>query len=556
MKWNHLLWMLLLVPAGLAGQEQPLDLGQLSGNVQVLFQQYNEDTIIDAVVPPEQTGLNAYSNLIYTRGKLSAGVRFEAYLPAIQGYPGRFQGTGLGYRFARYQDDMFDFTVGNFYEQFGTGMLFRAYEERDLGIDNAMDGLRLILRPLPGVRITGIYGRQRLDFNNGLINGDGLIRAIDGEILINETFPSLADKELRVTLGGSFLSKFQPGSDIVKDTLQLDLPENVGSYQARLGLEYKNFQFIGEYVEKINDPNADNQYIYKNGRGAFANLTYSRKGLGINAQWKVIDNMAFRSDRDLLLFDVPINFVPTITKQHTYNLAATLYPYATVLNGESGYALEVFYKIPKGTALGGKYGVDIAANFVAVNDIDRTALTGVDALIDGYETNFFGMGEEKFVRDFNVSVSHKFSKKFKAKYAFFDFEFNTLVTPVTNDFKGTVFADIHVLEMSYKIKPKNTVRAELQALFTEQDKGDWATLLVEYTFSPHWSFSVLDQYNYGNDDPDQRVHYLYGNVAYTSGPNRISVGYGKRREGIFCIGGVCRAVPASNGWEIALATTF
>lgn len=530
--------------------------GQLSGNVQLLFQQYNEDTIIDAVVPPEQTGFNAFGNLIYTRGKVSTGIRFESYLPAVQGYPGRFKGSGIGYRFARYNGGMFDLTVGNFYEQFGSGMVFRTYEERDLGIDNAMDGVRVILRPMDGVTLKGIYGRQRLEFDSRLINGDGVIRGFDAEVILNDLIPSWAEKDLKLAFGGSFVSKYQQGTDIQKDTLQLELPQNVGAWQYRTEISYKKWTLNAEYVEKINDPNADNQYIYKNGRGALANLTYSQRGLGVNLQWKVIDNMAFRSDRDLLLFDVPINYVPTITKQHTYNLAATLYPYATVLNGESGYAIEVFYKIPKKTLLGGKYGTDIAANFVAVNDIDKTPLGGVEGLIDGYKTNFFGLGEDRFVRDFNIQVSRKFNKKWKAKYTFFDFEFNTLATPVTNDFKGTVFADIHVLELNYKIKSKNTIRAEFQTMFTNQDKRDWATVLVEYTFSPHWSFSVLDQYNYGNEDEDRRVHYLYGTVTYTNGPSRIAVGYGKRREGIFCIGGVCRAVPASNGLEISVATSF
>ena len=43
-------------------------------------------------------------------------------------------------------------TVGNFYDQFGSGLVFRSYEERNLGIDNAMDGFRLILQPIDGVQ--------------------------------------------------------------------------------------------------------------------------------------------------------------------------------------------------------------------------------------------------------------------------------------------------------------------------------------------------------------------------------------------------------------------
>ncbi|MEO0405536.1 MAG: DUF6029 family protein, partial [Bacteroidota bacterium] len=107
-----------------------------------------------------------------------------------------------------------------------------------------------------------------------------------------------------------------------------------------------------------------------------------------------------------------------------------------------------------------------------------------------------------------------------------------------------------------KIKPKHSLRFEAQTLFTEQDKGDWATAILEYNWSPHWFVSVIDQYNYGNDNEGERVHYLYGTAGYINGANRISVGYGKRREGIFCVGGVCRAVPASNGFELTITSSF
>ena len=128
--------------------------------------------------------------------------------------------------------------------------------------------------------------------------------------------------------------------------------------------------------------------------------------------------------------------------------------------------------------------------------------------------------------------------------------------PVTTTFKGIVYADIHVLETQVKTAKRQSLRTEFQALFTEEDKGDWATVLAEYTWSPHWFASVIDQYNFGNPDPDLRVHYLFGTVGYINVAHRLSLGYGKRREGIFCIGGVCRAVPASNVFEVSFSTRF
>ena len=103
--------------------------GQLHGNFQVLWQQYNPDSLIGATVPAPKSAMNAFGNFIYTQGNFSAGVRFESYQDAILGYSpsGRFKGTGIGNRFARYNNKGLDITVGNFYEQFGSGLALRSY---------------------------------------------------------------------------------------------------------------------------------------------------------------------------------------------------------------------------------------------------------------------------------------------------------------------------------------------------------------------------------------------------------------------------------------------
>lgn len=530
--------------------------GQLHGNVQTLFQNYNPDEAIGAQVPDAKAAMNTFGNFTYTYGQFTAGVRFESYQNAILGFPNRFKGSGIGSRYVRYNADNLDITVGNFYEQFGNGLSYRTYWEPNLGIDNAMDGVRIIFKPVKGIALKAVYGQQRYDFDSRIINGSGIVRGIDGEISVNELVKPWAEKPLKVTLGGSFVSKYQSGETFVRDFTLFNLPNNVGASAGRLGLVYKNFQLAGEYVTKINDPNADNNYIFKKGESIFLNAAYSKKGFGITASAKYVDNMAFRSDRDALLFDVPINFLPAITRQHTYNLAATLYPYATVLNGEVGVSGELFYTFKKESLLGGKYGTYVSLNVAAVNGLDTSHVGGRSELINGYEVNSYGFGDSKYVRDVNFEIRKKINKAWNVNFIHYYFEFNTKVTPVTQDFKGIVYAHIDVLDIQYKFKPKHSIRAELQSLITEQDKGNWATALVEYTFSPHWSFAVMDQYNYGNADAEKRVHYLYGNIGYSKGASRIMIGYGKRRAGIFCIGGVCRAVPASNGIEINLTSSF
>ena len=66
----------------------------------------------------------------------------------------------------------------------------------------------------------------------------------------------------------------------------------------------------------------------------------------------------------------------------------------------------------------------------------------------------------------------------------------------------------------------------------------------------------MDEYNYGNPVSDKQIHYYNLSMGYSQGTNRISVRYGRQREGLLCVGGVCRYVPASTGLTITLTSSF
>jgi adhesin HecA-like repeat protein len=321
--------------------------GNFTGNIESTFQYLNDDPVINAIQPPSKGLVNSYMNVFYTNSGFKAGMRLESYLPRIQGYPNRFDGTGLGMRYVGYSNSKVDVTLGHFYEQFGNGLALRAYEDRALGYDNVLDGARIIFKPFKGIQIKGVYGQQRLSFEAGrVVNSDGIVRGIDADIHLNETFAKLSAFPLDVILGGSFVSKYQ-----IDDDDQLILPENVGAYGGRMKLQYKNFRLDGEYIQKEQDPSLDNGKIYNFGHAAVVNFGYSKKGIGFSLSAKSVDNMSYRSDRNKELQDVFINYLPALNKTHTYNLVATLYPYATQPLGEVAYQADFLYTIKKGSKL-------------------------------------------------------------------------------------------------------------------------------------------------------------------------------------------------------------
>lgn len=542
-----LLAALLFLGLGAAAQEAPTPGESLTihGDFQTDIQTYKPDALIGAPVVPEKILSNTFANLLVSSGRFSAGVRYEAYLAPLQGFDPRYRGQGIPYRFASYSADRLQVTVGNFYEQFGNGLIFRAYEERNLGIDNSLDGLRLRLTPYRGVRLTGMMGRQRFFFDRS----PTLVRGADAEIGLNDLLPGLDSAATRLTVGGSFVSKYQADNDPA-----LTLPENVAAAAGRLALTNGGLALNAEYAQKVNDPSLANGYIYRPGRTALVSATWSGHNIGLLVAAKRVDNFDFRADRNSTGNYGQLNFLPALTRQHTYALAATIYPYATQPLGEMAGQAELSYHVPKG-GLGGAYGTDITVNYSAVNGIDKQTMNDSLTTRLGYDSDFFRFGKVVYFRDFNVELHRRFTPTWKLNAMYLRLTYNKDVVQGLAGY-GIVNAHIGILDVTHKFTTKHSLRVEAQTLQTKQDLGSWAMGLLEYTYSPHWFATVYDQYNYGNYTKEQRVHYLGGQVGFVGGTTRIALGYGRQRAGIVCVGGVCRFVPASNGASLSVTSSF
>ena len=532
------------------------NLGQINGNFETNLQSYTDDPSIDAIAADEVILNNAYLNILYTKGKFTGGLRYESYLNALQDYDARYQGNGIPYRFARYTSDGLDVTVGNYYEQFGNGLILRTYEDKGLGIDNSLDGVRLKYIPINGLYVTGLIGKSRTYFEYS----EGIIRGADAEFNINEALK--LEGETSYILGGSFVSRFQKDNNPA-----FNLPENVASMSARLNIMHGGFNYYGEYAHKINDPVGSISFDknnYASGKAIVNNLTYSQKGLGITIESHFVDHMEFRSERAKQK-EFIINYIPTLSKNHAYTLLA-LYPCATQPEGESGFNTNIFYKIPRNTLLGGKYGTKLNLNFARTNSIEG----GTSYLNDSssHTSNpfkaIFIKDEILYFSDFNLGINKKINKKVHLNLILAKQKYNKdVLEGKTIGEYGIVSSTIAVADVSYKIKKGHTIRLELQELLSKDDAtatnhadGDWHMVLAEYTISPNWFFAIQDMYNYGNYDEEKQLHYVNTSIGFMKGANRFEIGYGKKRAGIFCVGGVCKEVPSSNGFSLNISSNF
>lgn len=515
--------------------------GNFSGYFEVNGQYYQKDSAISAPEVNEKWLNNGFMSLTYNYGGLTAGIRYESYLNTLLGFDPNFKGNGFTNRFITYTNEKLSVTAGNFYDQFGNGLVFRTYWEPNLGLDNSLDGLRAVFTPVQGITLKGIIGRQR-DF---FTYPDNVVRGVDADIQLNDAVKMFANMKLRIGLGGSFVSRYQKDASTSRI-----LPENVGAYAGRLNLKYGKVAFDAEYAYKINDPTQANLYTYNYGEALFTNLTYTKKGLGVRLSGKRVSNMDFRSDRGVTGNRLLVNYLPAVNRQQTYRLA-TLYPYATQPLGEMGGSAEIYYNFKPKTKLGGEYGTTLMANYAAVSDIERHALD--DTL--GYKSDFFGVGKDRFYQEVTIEVTKKLSKKSKiiASYLYQIYDRNKIEGKIG---EKEVTSHLGVVEYTYKFTSTKSVRFDIEHLYTEQDRGNWAMALVEVNFAPHWTITAFDEWNYGNDDADKRFHYFNGSINYVDGGTRVGISWARQRAGLLCVGGVCRFVPASNGIALTVSSRF
>ncbi|HEX7412645.1 MAG TPA: DUF6029 family protein [Bacteroidia bacterium] len=537
----------LLINTSLFSQVKDI-VESIHGNFQVDAQYYNKDTAIGAPIVPQKVLSNGFGNLNYIRGNFSAGLRYESYNPVMQGFDPRYVGTGIPYRYIRYKIANLDITAGNFYDQFGSGMILRVYEDRGLLYDNTIDGFRAIYTPIKGITLKGMIGHQRAFFTVS----PGVVRAGDIDINLNELFDSLSTKKTKVTIGGSFVSKYQVSADPV-----FNYPQNVGCGGGRLTLIRGGFNLYSEYAYKINDPSGINAYSYKDGQGLLVSTSYAASGFSFMWAGKYVDNMGFRSDRTQYLNAAMINYMPALTKYQTY-LMATYYPYATQPNGEMATQGEIQYKAKKGSILGGKYGMEIALNGSMAYGVDTVHIAPQnDTRHNLYYVRSYNLGQQYF-HDFNIEINKKFSKKVKTTFLYCNqfYNKNIIIDNSSDNKYVNIKTNVFVTDWTFKYKPASSIRVEAQWMQTCQDKGSWAEAMIEWWPKSNFFAAVVDQYNYGNSVKNLQIHYYLATVGFIRASTRITLSYGKQRAGVFCVGGVCRNVPASDGLSMTIMTSF
>lgn len=517
---------------------------------------YMNDPGLNVVHPEPAIRSNNY---LFVNGKYkgwTAGIQGESYEDkALLNYNPKYENTNVATYYLQYKNDKIDVTAGYFYEQFGSGLLLRSWEDRQLGINNALRGGRVIFTPWKWLAIKGLYGRQRTGFD--VARSD--IYGTDVEFGLSDV---LGWNTTEWSIGGSYVGRDEKVPTIPAPNFR----DRTDAYAARMNFATGGYYASAEFDYKSDDAVVEKQDQIKNnfikpGQALLVNMGYSKKNFGIDATFRRLENMSFYSERAAAknaFNDRILNYLPGLTKQQHYNLA-NIYVYQaqpgvampdyTVLKaGEIGGQVDLFYNFKKGSALGGKHGTKLALNYS-----EWHALSGDYYLPNkDYRVDFIGFGK-KYFSEYNVEVTKKFNERLLMMFSYINQYNNLKLVQETYDI---VKADIAAAEATVKFNRGKSIRVVGEHIWADADKKNWGAGTIEFNVNPKLSFYTNDMWNYGNDDPNARNHYYNFGTAFRYKSLRAALNYGRQRGGLVCVGGVCRFVPESSGLTLNVNAAF
>ena len=281
---------------------------RLNVSIESNGQWYLNDEKFEDFDEEERLRANSYLRIDYQISeRFSSGFQLESYVPEpLLNYSRLFdKEIGLGTFYLNYSTKKLDITLGHYYVQFGGGLLLRAWEDRALGVNNALRGGKVVYDPTNYLRLTALYGKQRKGFD-----------VTESDVFGFETQFDIADafqlENLNsLKLGLSYVGKKESykRDPAVVGQPAFDIPELINSFGAHLDLEYKNLYTNFEYIYKSEDARLNNvipnivtfsEKVLFDGNAITWNVGYSQKGFGIGYTFRRLENMRFFSERSFL----------------------------------------------------------------------------------------------------------------------------------------------------------------------------------------------------------------------------------------------------------------
>lgn len=535
--------------------------GQFSGNLLLNYQKYLRDDKIGAstkVYQENSAGIEGWLFMNYRIKGYNFTLRYDAFNNSPLLNPqGSYTAHGIGYWQASKQIDKLNITAGSFYDQFGQGILFRAYEQRQIGIDYAIQGIRLQYDFSPNWRLKGFSGNQKGNIDNRfgaakqVVSGMNLEGVIElGELgkLGNLGTLQVGASALNRTLDRPEMDKLVAEINNYAISRRFYPKYNVYGFNGYFTYNVGSVQWTAEANFKSPEAIRDlgNRLFLSSGRVFYTSLGWGtskiklgkhKASLGINLQARHIDKFPLRTSPNEILLNGMLSYLPSMTRMNTYRLLARYNAPAQEL-GENGIQGEIDFKPRKGT--------QISLNGSYVRSLKHNGINNQSILL---------------FREMYGEVIQNLSKKVKLKLGLQSIIYNQARYEQEPEYENvhtfTPFGEVLI-----KIPDNKSLRLEFQYLNTKQDQGSFLNFIAEMYLNKYWYVGAGDMVNiephrYPNMViANQVLHYPSFYTGYTKGNSIYTLSYIKQLQGVNCSGGVCRLEPAFSGVRFTVSTNF
>lgn len=558
MRWFKVL--LLFVAGSAVVHAQDDSTPKITGSLQANGNIFIRDSVIGAANIPQYDrqffGGETWLALNYSNWGFDVGIRYDLFQNSNLLNPtNSYTAQGIGRWYISKTIQKLSVTAGYIYDQVGSGMIFRAWEDRPLLIDNALVGLRLQYQITPDIFVKAFSGKQKnlFELYQSVVTGVNM----EGYFSFGEEKPwsiipgiglvhkNLSDQTMAnlVNVLGTYHPDDSTGARYNSYAITLYNTLNVGDFTWYVEGALKTPEnFFDPYEPRtlFSGGSTTGRFVLRPGHIVYTSLGYSKEGLGVSLEAKRTQDFTFRADPFVALNRGLLNFLPPMAKMHTYRLK-TRYIAATQELSEQAIQFETRYALNNKWTFG-----------VSVSNI-----TNLDNLL--------------LYRDLDLEVNYKPSRRLGIIGGIQSQRYNQEVYEEKPDVP-IVETLIPYIEVLYKIDRRQSLRFEAQFMHigedrkaeARQDYGQWLFGLVEFSIAPNWTFSVSDMYNVspGKNSPTDNngeklsVHYPRFDIFYNLKNNRFSLSYVKQVEGVVCTGGICRLEPAFNGVRFTVNSTF
>jgi hypothetical protein len=484
---------------------------------------------IDFVTNPDSSEASVVDHMLFDvliGNNFTLGSEVDVRLPRRSKFSGleEYSTSILDQFHFIYRDDISNITAGHYSATLGKGLSLRAYRDDDLEYDHTLTGAYGRVMPIEMIDF-GMLAGQHLRSDEGLFQPDNVQGA---EIIV---------RPIKYIYAGGTVGNERRFNSATNNHDNILIP---GGY---LGVTLWKFMLYGEVTEpdwmvtSLDPVSLALVKTHEIGHGQYGNLQFNYPGIGVSIQYK-----------DYLKENGDYTSPPPCTHTGT-----------SVNEGadEKGYMGEVTLSPLEGLqAYGGYAKGDGQAEYL-------DPITQVVTMMPSNLTEYWGGGQYMGIPDLTLNVDYVHSLPHDTIIPDTWVEEGQDIPSVSADL---VVAQIHTVSAGVAYEMRRDRNQSIDALTGDilfnDDKYYYLRPSLGYSYNSRVYVTFdFEKTNHeavvAAGQPPAKTQWLFGQARYViTDQHSITVGYGTRRGGKICSGGMCRVEAPFDGLKINLTSSF